>query len=322
MIVKLERTTTSEIQRALVNIREEGGVVALGRVLTLLVHTRLGEEEVAIDAANDASREHPMRVIVISRSSGDVAADEEPRLDAEIRVGADAGASEVVLLRCYGAIGDHLLGVVGGLLLSDAPVVAWWPDGMPVVPSESQLGSIAQRRITDMAKQADPRATLLTLADRYTPGDTDLAWTRLTNWRAHLAAILDQPPYEPVLSARVSGDISSPSVHLMGSWLRLLLGIDVEISSRTGGPTGTSGLSSITLRRESGESTITRIKQHTGLLELPGQPDHQIALTARSLRDQLAEELRRLDADDMYRRVLQDLAEFGTESTSAPAPEG
>jgi glucose-6-phosphate dehydrogenase assembly protein OpcA len=66
MIVDLPATTVSNISKALVKIREEGGAVALGRVLTLIIATHLGQEEEAIEAANDASREHPMRVIVVS----------------------------------------------------------------------------------------------------------------------------------------------------------------------------------------------------------------------------------------------------------------
>ena len=37
MIVDLPDTTTSNISKALVKIREEGGAVALGRVLTLVI---------------------------------------------------------------------------------------------------------------------------------------------------------------------------------------------------------------------------------------------------------------------------------------------
>ena len=37
MIVDLPDTTVSKISRALVNVREEGGAVALGRVLTLVI---------------------------------------------------------------------------------------------------------------------------------------------------------------------------------------------------------------------------------------------------------------------------------------------
>ena len=39
MIVDLPNTTTSQISKALVKIREEGGAVALGRVLTLVIAT-------------------------------------------------------------------------------------------------------------------------------------------------------------------------------------------------------------------------------------------------------------------------------------------
>src|SRR3954453_8694937 len=92
MIVDLPNTTTSQISKSLVKIREEGGAVALGRVLTLIISTSLGEEEEAIEAANDASREHPMRVIVVSTSPEHHQESSEPRVDAQIRVGGDAGA--------------------------------------------------------------------------------------------------------------------------------------------------------------------------------------------------------------------------------------
>ena len=37
----------------------------------------------------------------------------------------------------------------------------------------------------------------------YTAGDTDLAWSRITYWRALLTSAIDQPPYEPITSALV-----------------------------------------------------------------------------------------------------------------------
>src|SRR4051812_18349953 len=138
MIVDLPDTTTSAVSKALVKIREEGGAVALGRVLTLVISTRLGEEEEAIEAANDASREHPMRVIVISTGSDDEGAPADARLDAQIRVGGDAGASEVIMLRAYGDTASDEEGLVTGLLLSDAPVVVWWPGEAPADPSGSE----------------------------------------------------------------------------------------------------------------------------------------------------------------------------------------
>src|SRR5690554_4482564 len=101
MIVDLPGTTGSAISKTLVRIREEGGAVALGRVLTLIIATDIGLEEAAIEAANEASREHPMRVIVVS-TPAEGAAGSTPRIDAQIRVGGDAGASEVIVLKAYG----------------------------------------------------------------------------------------------------------------------------------------------------------------------------------------------------------------------------
>lgn len=305
---ELENTTTSAVAKLLDEIRDESGAVALGRVLTLLVHTQMGEEEEAIAAANEASREHPMRVVVVSRNRDEVRAKEEGRLDAEIRVGGDAGASEVVVLRCYGEMGSQLEGIVQGLLLPDAPIVAWWPTFMPSDPGHAQLGQIAHRRITDAAAQEDACDALLSLAEAYRPGDTDLSWTRLTNWRAHLAAMLDQPPFEPVTSALVQGDADSPSVQLLAAWLRTRLQIDVTLEDPADLPIGSSGLSRIVLVRTHGENSITRIEESTGLLQQTGQPDHRVALSRRGLRDQLNEELRRLDSDDMYGEVLHEYA--------------
>jgi hypothetical protein len=43
----------------------------------------------------------------------------------------------------------------------------------------------------------------------------------------------------------------------------------------------------------------------TAALRQPEQPEHRIALPIRQLRECLAEELRRLDADEVYGEVLR-----------------
>jgi glucose-6-phosphate dehydrogenase assembly protein OpcA len=300
VIVDLPDSTTSKVQRALVKIRQEGGAVALGRVLTLVIATRSGREEEAIEAANDASREHPMRVIVVARSPQ--AETEAPRIDAQIRVGGDAGASEVVVLRTHGKAGADEEGLITGLLLPDAPVVAWWPGEAPSVVAESAIGRIAQRRITDASTQPDPYAALLHLAETYRPGNTDFAWTRLTLWRGLLAAVLDQPPFEPIVSAQVSGAESSPSTRLLAAWLRVQLQVPVSYSFDTGD--GSGGIHGVRLVRASGPVELERFVPAIATLSQPGQPTHHVSLPRRSLRDCLAEELRRLDPDDLYGRVL------------------
>lgn len=302
MIVDLPDTTTSALTKALVKIREEGGAVALGRVLTLIISTRLGEEEEAIEAANEASREHPMRVIVVS-TSGNENDHSDARLDAQIRVGGDAGASEVILVRAYGDAASDKEGLVTGLLLPDAPVVAWWPGDAPTIASQSALGRIAQRRITDAASASNPLGALNHLGETYEPGDTDFAWTRLTLWRAQLAAVLDQPPYEAIIDVEVHGAADSPSTALLAAWLQLQLGVPVrlEISSPS---TGSSGIQSVRMHRDSGVIELERTIPNIAMLSQPGQPTHHISLPRRNLRDCLAEELRRLDPDDLFGEVI------------------
>lgn len=304
MIVDLPDTTASKISKALVRIREEGGAVALGRVLTLVIATELGKEEQAIEAANDASREHPMRVIVVSSPAAGALSSETPRLDAQIRVGGDAGASEVIVLKSHGENETSEEGLVMGLLLPDAPVVAWWPGRAPSVVSQSALGHIAQRRITDAAAQHDPAGFLRQLGDSYAPGDTDFAWTRLTLWRAQLAAVLDQPPFEIVTAVHVEGSSDSPSTLLLAAWLQRQL--EVEVSYELRDPQdGFSGIHCVTLTRASGEVRLERHQLPVATLTQPGQPVHDISLPRRNLRDCLAEELRRLNPDDLFGSVLQ-----------------
>ncbi|MFT3798837.1 glucose-6-phosphate dehydrogenase assembly protein OpcA [Microbacterium sp.] len=297
MIIDLPDTTVSKIARTLVSVREEGGAVALGRVLTLVIVTTHGPQEEAIEAANDASREHPMRVIVLNTDHAG-----EPRLDAQIRVGGDAGASEVVVLHAHGAAASNQEGLITGLLLPDAPVVAWWPDYPPQRPSSSSIGRIAQRRITDASTKPFTADRLSELGRAHAPGDTDLAWTRLTHWREQLAAVLDQPPYEPITAVEVVGAGSSPSTGLLAAWLRLKL--DVPVTWRSSTVDWQHGIQSVRLTRASGDILLARSTEVDATLTQPGQPSHDIVLPRRTLRECLAEELRRLDPDLLYGRVI------------------
>ena len=94
MKIRMQDTTTSQVAKRITQLREKSGVVTLGRVLTLVISTDDAGIESAVQAANAASLEHPCRIVVLAL--GDPAA--PTRLDAEIRVGGDAGASDVVAL--------------------------------------------------------------------------------------------------------------------------------------------------------------------------------------------------------------------------------
>ena len=295
MIVDLPNTTTTEVNKKITVLREEGGAITLGRVLTLVIAPDGADTvEDAIDAANFASREHPCRVIVVVPGDRDAA---EPRLDAQLRVGRDAGAGEVVVLRLSGELADHASSVVLPFLLPDTPVVAWWPDTAPEVPAQDPLGQLAVRRITDATNSVDPLAAIRGRLQCYTAGDTDLAWSRITYWRALLASALDQAPFEPVNSVLVSGLKAEPALDILAGWL----------ATRIDGPVQRAvGLLKVELIRKSETVTLSRPQEGvTATLSRTGKPDALLPLARREARECLAEDLRRLDADEIYHEALE-----------------
>lgn len=294
MIVDLPKTTTNDLNKKITALREEGGAITLGRVLTLVVAPdSLDQVEDAIDAAVSASREHPCRIIVVvpqDRLAG------EARLDGQLRVGGDAGAGEVVVLKISGPLSAHASSVVLPFLLPDTPVVAWWPGSPPPVPAQDPLGRLAIRRITDATGAPDPLASIKSRLEGYTNGDTDLAWSRITYWRALLASALDQPPYEAVTSALVSGLKDEPALDILAGWLASR--IDGTVQRAT-------GELKVELVRPSETVTLSRPQDGvTATLSRTARPDALLPLPRRETRECLAEDLRRLDADEIYREAL------------------
>ena len=295
MIVDLPNTTTNDINKKITGLREEGGAITLSRVLTLVISLDSDDLlEDSIEAASFASREHPCRVIVVVPGDRDAA---ESRLDAQLRVGGDAGAGEIVALRLQGDLAGHANSVVLPFLLPDTPVVAWWPAGGPDVPARDPLGRLAIRRITNVTQCSDPRAAIKGRLEGYTAGDTDLAWARITYWRALLASAVDQAPHEPVTSALVSGLRNEPSLDVLAGWL----------AARIDGPVQRAvGELKVELTRSSETITLRRPQDGvTATLTRTSRPEARIPLARREAKECLAEDLRRLDADEIYHEALQ-----------------
>ena len=295
MIVDLPETSTGEVSKRLTALLDEAGAVNLGRVLTLVIapesETLLEE---SIEAANAASHEHPSRVIVVTTGDADAA---EARLDAQLRVGGDSGAGEVVVLRLSGPLAGHDGSVVIPFLLPDIPVVVWWPDVAPAVPAQDPLGQLAIRRITDATNGVDPLSAIRSRLPGYTPGDTDLAWSRITYWRALLTSAIDQPPHEPISSAVVSGLKDEPALDILAGWL----------ASRIDGPVRrVVGELKVELERPTETVTLRRPQKGlTATLSRTGKPDALVPLQRRDVPECLAEDLRRLDPDVIYFSALE-----------------
>ncbi len=291
--VHLPDTNASKVSAALVESRRHTGSQTVGVVLTLVIVAEEATHETALRSAAQAAREHPSRILVVIPRRGRGG----PRLDAEIRVG-ELGPGDTVILRMYGPLAHHAESVVLPLLTPDNPVVVWWPGKAPPCPGQEPLGRLAKRRVTDAAAVSRPLTALKQRAAGYTPGDTDLSWTRLTPWRALLAAALDQV-VPKVDRACVEGARGNPSVEVLAAWLETRLGIDV-VRRVSKGP----GLTAVELHVPSGLVRLSRPDGHLAQLDIPGSPRRPVGLRRRETYELLAEEMRRLDPDDIYEATI------------------
>jgi glucose-6-phosphate dehydrogenase assembly protein OpcA len=298
MLTDLTETTTAQIRAALTMLRDQAGGPTTGVVLNLIIMTDESNQHDAVRAASQAGREHPCRVLtVIAR---EVRANS--RMDAEIRTG-EGMPGQTVLLRLYGPMSEHPDSVVLPLLVPDTPVVTWWHGLLPPVPSRQPLGLLAQRRVTDAARARAPAEALAALAAGYQPGDTDLSWTRATTWRSVLAAMVDDEPGE-ITGGMVCGEEHNPTADLLAAWLDSRLHVPF-VRENSSGP----GVTEVRLATTSGDIIISRPDGRVATLSRPGQPDRHVALQRRELADLLAEELRRLDPDEIYGETLASVVE-------------
>jgi len=296
MEIALEKTNSSQIARALVKARSAAGSPAMDMVLTLLVVTDDENVAEALKTATTLSREHPSRVIGVILGDGRGSA----QLNAKVRVG-ESSSGESILLRISGELTKHAESVVLPLLLPDSPVVVWWPGKPPADPSQDAIGQLARRRLTDAEATTSPIRSLKAVATSYSPGDTDLSWTRLTPWRALLAAALDQSPGK-VTGGTVTAGVANPAAALLVSWLESRLNVSISAERSE-----TEQIASVVLNTSVGDVVIQRIDAVSCHFSVPGSSPREVPLGARTLAELLAEDLRRLDADDIYADTIRHL---------------
>jgi glucose-6-phosphate dehydrogenase assembly protein OpcA len=248
-------------------------------------------------AATVAASAHPCRLLIVVRAD---VTQQRSRLDAEIVVGGRLGPCEAVVMRMQGRLALHAESVVMPLLAPDVPVVTWWQCDPPQRIAYDPLGVVADRRITDAAQASDPVQALRVRAEDYAPGDTDLAWTRLTTWRTLLAGAFDGQRVTAT-GGTIVAPPTDPTAPLLGGWLTARLGIPL------GQERGTSKImEAVKLSLEGGGAlSLTRdLDRGTAVLRYTGQPDRVLPLPRRTLGEELAEELRRLDPDQPYAAAL------------------
>ncbi len=291
-------TTGSDVVRALEAERRSAGALAFGLALTLVVVTDQESVAEAEAAAKAAASAHPCRILLVIRRHVEAP---DPRLDAEVLIGGRLGPGEAVIMRMYGRLGLHAESVVLPLLAPDAPIVTWFHETMPERIAFDPLGVLADRRVTESLHGQDPMAALHQRAVDYAPGDTDLSWARTTGWRALVAAAFDSI-HTPAKSATITG-VESPPTALLAGWLRSKLGIRVDLKK--------SGrdIEEVKVRLEESESgpselLIRRRDERTAVIARADQADRIMPLAPRDLGDLLAEDVRRLDADEVFGEAL------------------
>ncbi|WP_033340365.1 glucose-6-phosphate dehydrogenase assembly protein OpcA [Catenuloplanes japonicus] len=299
-MIGLWDTTGNEVVKALAAERRSAGGVASGLALTLIAVVDEKRVREAEAAATIAAAAHPCRLLIVVRSDVE---SQRSRLDAEIVVGGRLGPAEAAVLRMYGRLALHAESVVMPLLAPDVPVVTWWHSEPPAQIANDFLGIVADRRITDSAQAPDPVAALRQRAEDYAPGDTDLTWTRITLWRTLVASAFDTT-MEQVVGATIVAPEKDPTAALMGGWLGARLGITPVLEPTTEHPR----MRSVELQCANGDCIKVTRDENTALFSRTGQADREMPLVRRPVGDELAEELRRLDPDQVYSSALGALA--------------
>lgn len=296
-MIGLWDTSGNEVVKALAAERRSAGGLASGLALTLIavVDERLVREAEA--AATIAASAHPCRLVIVVRAD---VMQQRSRLDAEIVVGGRLGPCEAVVMRMQGRLALHAESVVMPLLAPDVPVVTWWQGAPPERIAYDPLGVVADRRITDAAQADQPVQALHVRADDYAPGDTDLSWTRVTPWRSVLAGAFDAGLAKATAAKIVSPD-TDPCATLLGGWLRARLGVDTTFEK---GKSKLMEAVSVALEDGTAVEVIRDIDAGTCLLRRSGQMDQTLPMPRRPLGEELAEELRRLDADEPFASAL------------------
>jgi glucose-6-phosphate dehydrogenase assembly protein OpcA len=278
--------------------RRAAGALASGLALSLVVVADEKHVQEAENAATIAAAAHPCRLLIVVRRSIEA----DTRLDAEVQVGGRLGATEAVVMRMYGRLCLHAESVVLPLLAPDAPVVTWWHGAPPDEIATDALGVLANRRITDCARATDPMAALRQRATDFAPGDTDLAWSRTTPWRALLASALDAADVAPQ-AAEIGAEAGNASAALLAGWLGSRLGIQARVVE-SGGPGITAATISTTRDGAPYDVSISRPDGRLATLARGDEGERQLPLPRRELGDLLAEELRRMDPDAVYAEAL------------------
>ena len=200
----------------------------------------------------------------------------------------------------HGELAEHAESVLVPLLLPDAPVVVWWPGAAPEVPAKDPVGALAQRRVTDAAAADDPHAELA-------------APLRRLPARRHRPRLDPHHPVADPACRRARPAVRRPStggevVVRAGLAQRRAAGAVAVVAARRADARSRTprapGITGVRLDSADGAIEVSRPDGRVARLMRPGQPERQVSLLRRETAEIIAEELRRLDPDEVYGEVI------------------
>ena len=112
--------------------------------------------------------------------------------------------------------------------------------------------------------------------------------------------------YPALTGATIRAEGTNPTADLIAAWLQARLGIEVTLGKSEG-----PGITEVSFATEEGQILVCRPDGRTATLSWPGRPDRRVALHRRDTADLIAEELRRLEPDEVYAETLRALTLTG-----------
>jgi glucose-6-phosphate dehydrogenase assembly protein OpcA len=220
-----------DIEREVASMRTVPGSDAPYQRTSVMTHTAWVPPE-WVEAAEDVlaglAERHPSRTIVLFPQP-----EEADGLEGEVEIqvfpvgGGREICTETIRIRLKGGRAAAPASVVQPLVLPDLPVFLRWR-GVPAFGERhfEDLVDVVDRLIVDSTEWPDLPASYEPLAgifDRVVV--SDIAWTRTSRWRPHLASLW--PGIAGVERLRVTG--TAAQAHLLAGWLRSRLQRTVKL---------------------------------------------------------------------------------------------
>ena len=298
-MIALWDTTGTAVVKALAAERRSAGGVASGLALTLVAVVDEKRVREAEAAATIAAAAHPCRLLIVVRGTTSTQ-DAESRLDAEIVVGGRLGPCEAVVMRMHGRLALHAESVVMPLLAPDVPVVTWWHGdaaGAHRLRPARAWSPIAASPTSAQAERPDRGAAV---SGPRTTRPATPTWPGPGPRRgARCSPARSTPTGRRSRRSRSHGAAERSDRGTARGWL-------ASAARRHTGPrVGRQAIR--TVRLELGQRRGIELLAPSGgtaTLRRTGLPDRVLPLVRRPLGEELAEELRRLDADQPYAAAL------------------